>query len=108
MACLTPVGHTRRPGRRQVPCRPSAGMVIAMAEQLAGHLTVASLNTWGLHILGSDLAARYTVIGTEFEAGRADVVCFQEVFSYWHLRLLARRMPRSEENTSEHQSLRHL
>ena len=68
-------------------------MVIAMTEQLAGHLTVASLNTWGLHILGSDLAARYTVIGTEFEAGRADVVCFQEVFSYWHLRLLARRMP---------------
>ena len=68
-------------------------MVIAMTEQLAGHLTVASLNTWGIHILGSDLAARYTVIGTEFEAGRADVVCFQEVFSYWHLRLLARRMP---------------
>jgi endonuclease/exonuclease/phosphatase family metal-dependent hydrolase len=68
-------------------------MVIAMSEQLAGRLTVASFNTWGIHFLGSDLAARYTAIGSEFEAGSADVVCFQEVFSYWQLRLLTRRMP---------------
>jgi Endonuclease/Exonuclease/phosphatase family len=68
-------------------------MVIAMPEQLAGRLNVASFNTWGIHILGSRLASRYTAIGTEFEAGRADVPCFQEVFTYWHLRLLARRMP---------------
>ena len=73
--------------------RLAAGMVIAMAEQLAGRLNVASFNTWGIHILGSRLASRYTAIGTEFEAGRADVVCFQEVFTYWQLRLLARRMP---------------
>jgi len=64
-----------------------------MPEQLAARLTVASFNTRGLAIRGSRLASRYTVIGTEFEAGRADVVCFQEVFTYWHLRLLARRMP---------------
>ena len=68
-------------------------MVIAMSEQLAARLSVASLNTRGIAIRGSRLASRYTVIGTEFEAGRADVVCFQEVFTYWHLRLLARRMP---------------
>ena len=68
-------------------------MVIAMPEQLAGRLSVASLNTRGIPILGSRLAGRYTVIGTEFEAGRADVVCIQEVLTYWHLRLLARRMP---------------
>ncbi len=65
----------------------------AKPEQLAGRLSVASLNTWGVHILSSRLARRYTVIGTEFEAGRADVACFQEVLSYWHLWLLARRMP---------------
>ena len=64
-----------------------------MPERLTGRLSVASLNTWGIHILGSDLAARYAAIGTEFEAGRADVVCFQEVFSDWQLQLLARRMP---------------
>jgi hypothetical protein len=33
------------------------------------------------------------VIGAEFEAGSADVVCLQEVFTYCHLWLLARRMP---------------
>jgi hypothetical protein len=68
-------------------------MVIAMSERLAGRLSIATLNTWGIHILGSRLAARYAVIGTELEAGKADVACFQEVLTYWHLRLLARRMP---------------
>jgi hypothetical protein len=68
-------------------------MVIAMPEQLAARLSVASLNTRGIAIRGSRLASRYAVIGTEFEAGRADVACFQEVFTYWHLRLRARRMP---------------
>jgi endonuclease/exonuclease/phosphatase family protein len=67
-------------------------MVIAMPGQL-GRLSVASFNTRGIPILGSRLARRYAVIGTEFEAGEADVVCFQEVFTYWHLWLLARRMP---------------
>lgn len=42
--------------------------------------------------MGSGLARRYEVIGTELDAGEADVVCFQEVFTYWHLRLLGRRM----------------
>lgn len=42
---------------------------------------------------GSRLAQRYAAIGAEFEAGDADVVCVQEVFSYWHLRMLVRRMP---------------
>ena len=35
---------------------------------------------------------RYPAIGAELEAGDADVVCFQEVSTYWHLRVLARRM----------------
>jgi sphingomyelin phosphodiesterase 2 len=59
----------------------------------SGHLTVASFNTRGIPILRSRLARRYALIGTELDAGDADVVCFQEVFTYWHLRLLARRMP---------------
>jgi len=56
-------------------------------------VTVTSFNTRGVPVLGSGLAGRYAVIGAAFEAGDTDVACFQEVLSYWHLRLLARRMP---------------
>ena len=75
--------------------KPSSALadIVRTAIDMAARLSVASLNTRGIAIRGSRLASRYTVIATEFEAGRADVVCFQEVFTYWHLRLLARRMP---------------
>jgi endonuclease/exonuclease/phosphatase (EEP) superfamily protein YafD len=65
----------------------------ASLSRKSDRLSVATLNTWGIHIVGSRLVARYAVIGTEFEAGRTDVVCFQEVVTYWHMWLLARRMP---------------
>ncbi len=68
-------------------------MVFAMPEQLAGRVSVASLNTQGVPILSSRLTRRYAAIAAELEAGRADVACFQEVATYWHLWLLARRMP---------------
>jgi len=55
-------------------------------------LTVASLNTRGIPLTGSRLAERYAAIGAGFDAGDADVVCVQEVFTYWHLRFLVRRM----------------
>src|SRR5215469_18198340 len=55
-------------------------------------LTVATLNTRGIPVTGSQLARRYQAIGEAFEVSDADVVAFQEVFTYWHLRLLARRM----------------
>ena len=55
-------------------------------------LTIASLNTRGIPLTGSQLAERYAVIGAGFDAGDADVVCCQEVFTYWHLRRLVRRM----------------
>jgi hypothetical protein len=55
-------------------------------------VTIASLNTRGIPLTGSQLAGRYAAIGAGFDAGDADVVCCQEVFTYWHLRLLARRM----------------
>ena len=55
-------------------------------------LTVASFNTRGIPLTGSQLAERYAVIGAGFDAGDADVVCCQEVLTYWHLRLLVRRM----------------
>ena len=55
-------------------------------------LTVATLNTRGVPVTGSRLAVRYRAIGEAFEASDADVVTVQEVFTYWHLRLLARRM----------------
>jgi hypothetical protein len=55
-------------------------------------LTIASLNTRGIPLTGSQLAERYAVIGAGFDTGDADVVCCQEVLTYWHLRLLVRRM----------------
>jgi sphingomyelin phosphodiesterase 2 len=55
-------------------------------------LTIASLNTRGIPLTGSQLAERYAAIGAGLDAGDADVVCCQEVFTYWHLRLLVRRM----------------
>jgi exonuclease III len=55
-------------------------------------LTVATLNTRGVPVTGSQLAGRYRAIGEAFEASDADVVAFQEVFTYCHLCLLARRM----------------
>ena len=55
-------------------------------------LTVATLNTRGIPVTGSRLADRYAVIGAGFDAGDVDVACFQEVLTYWHLRLLVRRM----------------
>jgi Endonuclease/Exonuclease/phosphatase family len=56
-------------------------------------VTIASFNTRGVPVTGSYLARRYAAIGAEFDAGDVDVACFQEVLSYWHLRLLAGRMP---------------
>ena len=55
-------------------------------------LTIATLNTRGIPPTGSQLAGRYAAIGAGFDAGDADVVCCQEVLTYWHLRLLVRRM----------------
>lgn len=55
-------------------------------------LTVATLNTRGVPVTGSQLAERYRAIGEAFEVSDADVATFQEVFTYWHLRLLAGRM----------------
>ena len=56
-------------------------------------LTVASLNTRGIPIVGSQLASRYGAIAAAFEGGAVDVVNFQEVLTYYHLRQLSRQMP---------------
>ena len=63
-----------------------------MPEVQPARLSVLSLNTRGVPLVGSGLARRYAKIGATVEAGDADIACFQEVFSWWHLRLLARRM----------------
>jgi sphingomyelin phosphodiesterase 2 len=55
-------------------------------------VTLVSLNTRGVPLIGSRLAQRYAAIGTALEAGDAEVACFQEVLTWWHLRLLARPM----------------
>ncbi|MFF1822329.1 endonuclease/exonuclease/phosphatase family protein [Kribbella sp. NPDC058245] len=56
-------------------------------------LTVASLNTRGMPLRGSRLGERYAAIGAVFEASDVDVVNFQEVLTYYHLRQLVRAMP---------------
>jgi endonuclease/exonuclease/phosphatase family metal-dependent hydrolase len=61
-------------------------------RSLGAWLTVVTLNTRGIPVTGSRLAARYQAIAKALEVSDADVVAFQEVFTYWHLRLLARRM----------------
>jgi endonuclease/exonuclease/phosphatase family metal-dependent hydrolase len=60
-------------------------------------VTVASLNIRGFPLAGSRLAARCQAIGAFFEASDADVVCFQEVLTYYHLRQLARHLPSFRE-----------
>jgi hypothetical protein len=52
-----------------------------MPEDGATRLTFISLNTRGVPVIGSRLARRYAAVGTALEAGDADVVCFQEVFT---------------------------
>ncbi|MFG1912626.1 endonuclease/exonuclease/phosphatase family protein [Kribbella sp. NPDC048928] len=58
-----------------------------------GSLTVASLNTRGVPLLGSALSARYAAIGAKFEASNVDVVNLQEVHTWYHPRRLLRSMP---------------
>jgi sphingomyelin phosphodiesterase 2 len=63
-----------------------------VAEDPGARLTVVSLNTWGVPGFGTRLGDRYAAIGAALDGGDADVACLQEVFSWWHLRLLGRRM----------------
>jgi endonuclease/exonuclease/phosphatase family metal-dependent hydrolase len=56
-------------------------------------LTIASLNTRGMPVFGSRLTQRYAAIGDVFEKSDVDVVNFQEVLTYVHLRLLVRSLP---------------
>jgi hypothetical protein len=56
-------------------------------------LTVASLNTRGVPLIGSRLGERYRAITGVFEASDVAVVNFQEVLTYYHLRQLVRSMP---------------
>jgi endonuclease/exonuclease/phosphatase family metal-dependent hydrolase len=56
-------------------------------------VTIASLNTRGTPLFGTHRVARSAAIAAAFEETDVDAVCFQEVHSYLHLRLLAARMP---------------
>jgi sphingomyelin phosphodiesterase 2 len=61
-------------------------------EELTSRVAVVSLNTRGIPPVGSRLAGRYGAIGAALDTGDTDVACFQEVFTWWHLRLLTRRL----------------
>src|SRR5437763_16666338 len=68
------------------------GMVVRVRCVSGELVTIAAINTRGTALTGSQLAERYAAIGAGFDAGDADVVCCQEVLTYWHLRLLVRGM----------------
>src|SRR5206468_7574129 len=51
------------------------------------------LNTRGMALVGSCLTERYRAIARTFEESPVDVVSFQEVLTYAHLRRLTRHMP---------------
>jgi hypothetical protein len=58
----------------------------------AARVAVVSLNTRGVAPIRSGLAGRYAAIGRALDTGDADVACFQEVLTWWHLRLLGRHL----------------
>lgn len=58
-----------------------------------GPVVVASLNTRGMPVRGSHLKARYAAIALAFEASPVQIVNFQEVLTYYHLRQLAVGLP---------------
>lgn len=64
-----------------------------MRPPSSDRVTIATLNTLGIHIVKSRLPSRYKLIAEGFEQGGVDVACMQEIATYWHLRLLATRMP---------------
>lgn len=55
-------------------------------------VTVASLNIRGVPLTGSQLTTRCHRIGAFFEASDTELVCFQEVLTYYHLAHLKRHM----------------
>jgi len=63
-----------------------------MPEDLGARVAVVTLNTRGVPVTGSGLAGRYAAIGAALAVGDAEVVCFQEVITWWHLGLLWPRM----------------
>jgi endonuclease/exonuclease/phosphatase family metal-dependent hydrolase len=56
-------------------------------------VSIATLNTRGTPVRGSQLADRYRAIGAFFDSSAVEVVNFQEVHTYYHLRLLRTAMP---------------
>jgi endonuclease/exonuclease/phosphatase family metal-dependent hydrolase len=64
-----------------------------MSQEAGERLVVVSLNTRGTSIKSSRLVERYRAIGSALEASEVDVVNFQEVLTYYHLRHLTRAMP---------------
>jgi hypothetical protein len=71
---------------------------IAVCRELASALRAGDDST------AAGLAARagipHAVIGAGFDAGPADVVCCQEVFTYWHLWLLVRQSRSATSQTT--------
>jgi endonuclease/exonuclease/phosphatase family metal-dependent hydrolase len=64
-----------------------------MCHTMTMRLTIATLNTRGLPLKGSRIAERFAAIAAEFDTGDINLVCLQEVFTYYHLALLRKGMP---------------
>ncbi len=60
---------------------------------MRSRLTLATLNTRGRPAVGSRLGVRYRAAAEAFDASDVDLVCLQEVITYYHLRQIRRWMP---------------
>lgn len=62
-------------------------------SQLQKKLSIVTYNTFGVPFFAPNLAYRYKNIARLLDEGPYDVVCLQEVFSYYNLSLLKKGMP---------------
>lgn len=64
-----------------------------MAENPAPRLVVVSINTLGVPFWRTGFSSRYRTLARRIAGLQTDVVFCQEVFTWWHLRLLRRGLP---------------
>jgi endonuclease/exonuclease/phosphatase family metal-dependent hydrolase len=67
--------------------------MVTMCPTMTTRLTIATLNVRGLPLKGTRIAERFVAIAAEVDAGDIDLVCLQEVFTYYHLSHLRKGMP---------------
>src|SRR5882672_6943780 len=63
-----------------------------METQIKKELSLVTFNTLGTPFFAPDITKRYKKIGQLINEGDFDVICLQEVFTYYHLMLLQKKI----------------